>query len=309
MKQRHLIEVISVAALFVLTLTIVTQRYVSALQTVQETNDAIIVAGMKQQQMQLEQAQLAIDVLISENKAVALKVKEETEKRLATELARKADAAKAQQQIAELEESLQSKAPDLATIIKEWRPRIAAVKCEWFNGKTKAVSSGSGVLFRDGDEYSVITNRHVVYVKEYAPENCQLKFPDDDKTYKVEPNAIGYAQDQDFASISFTSTSGYARTIAASAANRCSDNAVSGDTIVILGYPSIGSKTDITATEGIVSGYDKPHYITSAKVERGNSGGAAILANKNCYLGIPTFVGVGQIEALARILDQETLIF
>ena len=70
-----------------------------------------------------------------------------------------------------------------------------------------------------------------------------------------------------------------------------------------MGYPSIGSQTDITATEGIISGYDGNYYVTSAKVERGNSGGAAVALKDNCYLGIPTFVQVGDIESLARILD------
>ena len=67
-----------------------------------------------------------------------------------------------------------------------------------------------------------------------------------------------------------------------------------GDEIVVLGYPSIGSRNGLTATEGIVSGFDGNYFITSAKVEQGNSGGAAILLKDNCLLGIPTFVTLGK---------------
>lgn len=83
----------------------------------------------------------------------------------------------------------------------------------------------------------------------------------------------------------------------------CNKRASVGEQILILGYPGIGSSNDITVTEGIISGYENGYYITSAKVEQGNSGGAAILVDSNCYLGIPTFAYSGQIESLARILD------
>jgi hypothetical protein len=69
-----------------------------------------------------------------------------------------------------------------------------------------------------------------------------------------------------------------------------------------LGYPSVGAREGITATDGIISGFDKPYYITSAKIERGNSGGAAIHVKNNCLLGLPTLVVAGQVESLARIL-------
>jgi S1-C subfamily serine protease len=59
----------------------------------------------------------------------------------------------------------------------------------------------------------------------------------------------------------------------------------------------------LTATDGIISGYAGDYYITSAKIERGNSGGPAILIKGKCLLGIPTFVTVGSLEALGRVLD------
>lgn len=64
----------------------------------------------------------------------------------------------------------------------------------------------------------------------------------------------------------------------------------------------------IAVTEGIISGFEGNYFITSAKVEHGNSGGAAIHVRNNCLLGLPTFAQVGYIESLARILDIRTVI-
>lgn len=84
--------------------------------------------------------------------------------------------------------------------------------------------------------------------------------------------------------------------------HECTSTPEVGDSIVILGYPSIGSQTDITATQGIISGYDGEYYITSAGIDHGNSGGAAIDEKNNCYLGIPTWAKAGSFESLGRIL-------
>ena len=78
---------------------------------------------------------------------------------------------------------------------------------------------------------------------------------------------------------------------------------MTGEAVVVLGYPGIGSDTDITATEGIISGYEDTYYVTSANIDHGNSGGAAILLKDNCFLGIPTYVESGELESLGRILD------
>ena len=69
----------------------------------------------------------------------------------------------------------------------------------------------------------------------------------------------------------------------------------------------VGTVLALGVAHGIVAGYDGNYFITSAKVEQGNSGGTAILVKDNCLLGIPTFAQVGKIEALARILDISTI--
>ena len=79
---------------------------------------------------------------------------------------------------------------------------------------------------------------------------------------------------------------------------------VIGKEVVILGYPTIGGKT-LIATEGVISGFDDPNYylITSAKIEQGNSGGGAFLKSDGCLIGIPTFVRVGVIESMGRLIE------
>jgi hypothetical protein len=87
--------------------------------------------------------------------------------------------------------------------------------------------------------------------------------------------------------------------------NVCSDDVVVGDKLVVLGYPAIGTRDGITATEGIISGIEDEYYVTSAKIDHGNSGGAAILIKNDCYLGIPTWSDSGSFESLGRILKAE----
>jgi len=58
----------------------------------------------------------------------------------------------------------------------------------------------------------------------------------------------------------------------------CNQNDVAlGDQIIVLGYPVDGSKTTVTATQGIVAGFNGNYIVTDAKIDHGNSGGAAIL--------------------------------
>jgi S1-C subfamily serine protease len=77
-----------------------------------------------------------------------------------------------------------------------------------------------------------------------------------------------------------------------------------GDVLFLVGYPSTGgqgSRVTISATRGIVSGYDTAAFgsvlKTDAEITNGNSGGAALDAQGN-LVGIPTSTvenGSGQI--------------
>jgi hypothetical protein len=157
----------------------------------------------------------------------------------------------------------------------------------------------------------LITNRHVVKYDGYSPQDCRVTFPDISGTISVSGDAVRFPNKAtDIGIVDISKKSDVVDLRGQNSVNRkvCSSVLV-GEKVVILGYPSIGSKNDITATEGIISGQDGDYYITSAKIEQGNSGGAAILVRgpDTCYLGIPTFASVGKIEALARILSARVL--
>lgn len=201
--------------------------------------------------------------------------------------------------------------PDLPSIISQWRPQIARVECAWYsaNGQLVLDAYGSGLLFRNPVSTLVFTNAHVLLYQNQAPYSCAITFPGTSDSYTVTVNkSTGHFDDiniepgWDLGMVFLRNPSSYLNSISG-VPNYCKTKAAIGDQVVVLGYPSIGSASDITATEGIISGYENGYYITSAKVDHGNSGGVAILIKENCYLGVPTYVQAGELESLARILD------
>lgn len=201
---------------------------------------------------------------------------------------------------------------DLSAIIKLWRPYIARISCTIDTPTATAETSGSALLSRTS-KYPfahLITNKHVVLYDGYSPENCRITFPDISGTINVTGNSVLYPNKSDIGIVDISKKLDVIDLRAQNTMTKTICSLVSvGEEVVILGYPGIGSKNDITATDGIISGFDGDYYITSAKIEQGNSGGAAILIRgaDTCYLGIPTFVNVGKIEALARILSAKVL--
>ncbi|MBI2446536.1 MAG: trypsin-like peptidase domain-containing protein [Parcubacteria group bacterium] len=202
-----------------------------------------------------------------------------------------------------------------------WSKSVAFVNCA---SGGKLSSAGSGVLFKNiYGEYIVLTNQHVVE----GTDLCFLSFltnptgtigfdavtfqgifagklstdPDDDeyilKPQIIEPKYRTLNLTNDPLSLDFIEKNAIVKSI-------CYRNVVKiGDDVVILGFPAIGSKYGLTLTSGKISGYEGKYYVTDAKIDHGNSGGAAILVKDNCYLGIPTFGIIGQVESLGRILD------
>lgn len=250
---------------------------------------------------------------VEETTALTQKLSEEQKKSAAAEAKRLAEAEATKQKLSELEKGVsEAKTYDTAKIISEWRPRIAFVSCDWKNnnGFVYQTQTGSGILTREQNGYpAVVTNTHVILDENNTPPAlCRLQFPDYGKTITVSSAQIfKSANGFDWSRIDLDSSDSYLNSLSSKSFPSCTDTPSLGANIVILGYPGIGSQTDITATEGIVSGYDGDYYITSAKVERGNSGGAAVLLRQNCYLGIPTFTRTGAIESLARILKSQLI--
>ena len=198
----------------------------------------------------------------------------------------------------------------LSSIISEWQPRIGLVQCAFMDGNGDTyISIGSSLLLGlvDGDGYIFQTNKHVI-----SGDNgdyrlvCSVKIPGDREVAIDETRSASNGTDMSILVVQSPSVmiSKYSSWIMTRA---CKSDPAIGDPVVVLGYPGIGSQEGITATEGIISGTEGWYFITSAKIDHGNSGGVAIDVKRDCYLGLPTYVESGQLESLGRILDWKAL--
>lgn len=207
---------------------------------------------------------------------------------------------------------------DFASIAKQWRPRIAYIDCKVVtNGTNYGEQSGSGYLLGEDTttgELGLLTNKHVIKVGvnniygqpsglTMTATSCDIMVPGDSQYVTVYSDSLAPNDAEDIAIIFIKNPTPYMTSVITGGTRFCTKTAALGEQLLVLGYPGIGSQTDVTVTDGIVSGYDGNYYITSAKVEHGNSGGAAISVKNNCYLGIPSYVDVGSVESLARIYD------
>lgn len=213
-----------------------------------------------------------------------------------------------------------SKTIDLPSIISEWRLKTAYIVCSWtVNGRNAYQTvSGSGFLAVLSSGIQIITNKHVVVDPQYGVATvCLFKFSDDDSYYWVSNSSfimidtagydVGYITNLEppHGDVSKTISERSGKSF-----NLCKQAPNIGDPVVIIGYPDYGtgsliqnvSSIEVTATEGIISGFTDGYYTTSAKIEHGNSGGLAIDETRNCYLGIPSAAVVGGIESLGYIL-------
>jgi hypothetical protein len=226
----------------------------------------------------------------------------------------------ANQKILAIATTLANVPKSLISIIQEWKPRVAKITCTWRNtsGRVYATGGGSGFVFKEsieGTEHTwVMTNKHVFLDDgRYTPYSCTIKLPGDETVFEVFFKSGNYRtiDPLDVGLIEIVSPNTYVRGITSIqkvfTESFCAYTPSLGEKVAILGYPAIGTVGDITATEGIISGYDSDFYITSAKIEHGNSGGIALSIEKNCILGIPTFVRKGEIETLGRILSAQAI--
>lgn len=207
---------------------------------------------------------------------------------------------------------------DLPRIIKQWHPVVAKVSCYFKESEERVyLQTGSGFFVGVTDNnLKVFTNRHVLRDEEnpsLVPDMCEVSLPGSNESFLTE-HVTGTSSDL------YQSTTtldwGYVRisypikeftSSLSKDLNICTTKQSLGTPLVILGYPGVGSKHDITVTQGIISGYDDDYYVTDAKIGHGNSGGVAIAIdtkrNTSCYLGMPTYAEVGEVISLGRILD------
>jgi len=269
----------------------------------------------------VEEARLQAQQALNELAQVEAKIAEERTARVAAE-----KLAQQKQQELEAKQKEQESTPpvpssslggDLTSIVAQWKPYIAPIECEWQNGAgvTTLQSTGTATLVKTSswNSFRSLTNAHVIvdYETRKTPTSCTLTLPQENYSLESKDASYFVALDKsDLATIEFQQppqeTSSHIEGLLAQwnpAAHVCASRASAGEEVVILGYPAIGSRNDITVTRGIISGYEDGYYVTDAKIDRGNSGGAAILIKQNCLVGIPTAVAVGVVESLGRILD------
>ncbi|HFC76869.1 MAG TPA: hypothetical protein ENJ27_01425 [Candidatus Moranbacteria bacterium] len=243
------------------------------------------------------------------------KLEQEEMLRQVIESKRKTQEQLAQKKINNLETKLSKTTPvkDLSSIIKEWQPRVVYIECSSIlkNSYLNYKSKGSGVILKlENSPIKILTNRHVLISPNlYELSSCDIKFPNSENIFSVVPKDIEISvSEYDWGTLTINNPDKNLEEVASYPLQFCEQKPSLGDTVVVLGYPEIGSTNSVTATEGIISGFDGNYFITSAKVEQGNSGGAAILSKDNCLLGIPTYASLGQVESLARILDIWTIV-
>jgi hypothetical protein len=186
----------------------------------------------------------------------------------------------------------------LEDVIKEWRPYVVRVTCITIdsNGNKKSYSDGSGFLAYDPVKGpSVITNKHVFYVKDGISSNyCDIYFPESKEVVKVEKkdryvSSKGY----DKGTLVITQPSEYISNLVKNSITTSRDckatKPESTDDIVILGYPMGKPKDDISYAKGKIVGYQDRYFVSTATIVSGYSGGVAVSLKDNCYLGIPTY--------------------
>lgn len=212
-----------------------------------------------------------------------------------------------EQKIKELEEGTsQSPVLDLVSIVEQWRPIIVFLNCDFRYSDTSEIylrTSGSGIIAQFTNQVIILTNKHILIESgNYGTYSCSVEIPDTEEVFISTDYRI--VETMDLAVIYINNPDEKIKELGYNTFLRiCQEKPSIGDAVIILGYPTIGSEGNITATEGIISGYDGDYFITSAKIEKGNSGGAAISVQNDCLLGIPTFVRIGDVESLGRILD------
>lgn len=258
---------------------------------------SLIVAG----QHDLSMTQAELDTLRTENQTLAhnkeLELAAQNEK--LNELSGRLSA-------------LQSAPQELTTtdIVHEWKDSVFKITCTFTNQtlQKRYTQTGSGLGFNLKNGAIFMTNRHVLTRNDGAHiDGCTIS-RDGVVEFDLPLADVRLDTQLDFAFTLFSQTQTiFDKTLETGSVCKALD-VVQGENIVILGYPITGVKDSVTVTEGIISGLEPDYYVTSAKIEQGNSGGGAILTSGNCILGLPTYAQVGQVESLARILKLEKLI-
>lgn len=170
------------------------------------------------------------------------------------------------------------------------------------------LSTGSGTII--GNNGEVLSNYHVKGVR---PDLCIVYKADSQGVTQTETSYnVGYSIVEDpINDIWVFQLNAPAGTVLNPMPLRpCNSSQVSlGDNLRTYGFPWEAAHGNLIVTEGLISGINRAlgFYVTSAKIDHGNSGGAAVNTSKNCFLGIPTQVR-GDAESYGQILNIDELV-
>lgn len=229
----------------------------------------------------------------------------------------------AQQKISELEEkqqvSQEVEDTTLQVSISFIARRVVFLHCLQIEGTRSYIRSlydvpiyepnfeGSGVIISSTGE--ILTNAHVIGI---APV-CLVQMAEAPNYSVPSPtyfaDVVGIDYNNDLARLRINEPVGEEKLIPSSFSffNLIKKEVEVGDKIFIAGFSTASNKR-LAVTEGIISGREDisgyipgVFLITSAKVDAGNSGGAAITSKGN-LVGLPTYLR-GKYETLGYILD------
>jgi S1-C subfamily serine protease len=198
----------------------------------------------------------------------------------------------------------------LPGIIAQWSPIVSVLTCN-FRDRTGGVvgqQNGSGILSRRDGSYYVITNEHAFDLAGSGTStlyDCIAQFPGDSALFSIPAaDIVADASGADAGALLIRQPDPHL-TALSSADHRgwCASAPHLGDAVLVLGYPWAAGEFTLTATEGIVSAVAADRYLTSAPIDTGSSGGAAIDVPNDCLIGMPTRVAPGTYENLGEILS------
>ncbi len=223
------------------------------------------------------------------------------------------------QSLQSFQNSTEAAQKSFVTNVNAVAPSVVELVC---NSDDKGdLQQGSGVLYYSGlakEPYFVQTNLHVVTSQDNSTSSCSIiVYPDytNPSSYFVY-QSTGLQVPIGGADIAFIAPTLVADQHAGTLADLTKyslnsgkisfcQNDVVGDHLSVLGYPAVGGQT-LTVTDGIISGFETDsgfQFIkTSAKIDKGNSGGIAI-EDSGCVLGIPTYIEADANGSIGRILD------
>lgn len=164
------------------------------------------------------------------------------------------------------------------------------------------ISQGSGTVIT---ETRVLSNMHVSLG---YPEYCIVMGVDKKGILSDTFYTVSYSmrENEDYDFWTFELSSSTPSTLKPLPILPCTEDQTQiGDSIRIYGFPSVSGE-NLTVTEGLLSGIESRvdgFYVTSAKIDHGNSGGTAIDTTKNCFLGVPTVGLHGELESYGGILS------